>query len=139
MPCCRDDWVAYAQAFVHYRSFPIYFHISLICFFTESVGSSARANVSTYLSMKCVCRHQHRIHEYQTSPKITSVDFPNTTILVVGFCDNKDYIHSRNNQCCALICTTHLFYILAPTCFGSSLPSSGSFLDVSELHEIQLE
>jgi hypothetical protein len=25
------------------------------------------------------------------------------------------------------ICTTALFYMLAPTCFGSSLPSSGSF------------
>jgi hypothetical protein len=25
------------------------------------------------------------------------------------------------------ICTTALFYILAPTCFGGSLPSSGSF------------
>jgi hypothetical protein len=39
---------------------------------------------------------------------------------------------SRNNQH-ALICTTTLFHILAPTCFGSSLPSSGSFLDPSEL------
>jgi hypothetical protein len=46
---------------------------------------------------------------------------------------------SRNNQHYALICTTPLFYILAPTCFGSSLPSSGSFLDPSELLEIQIE
>jgi hypothetical protein len=44
---------------------------------------------------------------------------------------------SRNNQHYALICTTALFYILAATCFGSSLPSSGSFLDPSELLEIQ--
>jgi hypothetical protein len=36
-------------------------------------------------------------------------------------------------------CTTPYFYILAPTCFGSSLPSSGSFLDPSELLEIQIE
>jgi hypothetical protein len=36
-------------------------------------------------------------------------------------------------------CTTPLFYILAPTCFGSSLPSSGSFLYPSELLEIQIE
>jgi hypothetical protein len=36
-------------------------------------------------------------------------------------------------------CTTPLFYILAPTYFGSSLPSSGSFLDPSELLEIQIE
>jgi hypothetical protein len=46
---------------------------------------------------------------------------------------------SRNNQHYALICTTPLFYTLAPTCFGSSLPSSGSFLDLSELLEIQTE
>src|SRR5215471_11725488 len=47
--------------------------------------------------------------------------------------------HSRNNQHYVLICTTPLFYILAPTCFGSSLPSSGSFLDPSELLEIQID
>jgi hypothetical protein len=46
--------------------------------------------------------------------------------------------HSRNNQHYALICSTPLFYILAPTCFGSSLPSSGSFLEPSELHEITI-
>jgi hypothetical protein len=34
---------------------------------------------------------------------------------------------SRNNQHYALNCTTPLFYILAPTCFGSSLPLSRSF------------
>jgi hypothetical protein len=33
----------------------------------------------------------------------------------------------RNNHHYAQICTTALFYTLAPTCFGSSLPSSGSF------------
>jgi hypothetical protein len=46
---------------------------------------------------------------------------------------------SRNNQQYALICITPLFYVLAPKCFGSSLPSSGSFLDPSELLEIQIE
>jgi hypothetical protein len=46
---------------------------------------------------------------------------------------------SRNNQHYALICTTPLFYILAPTCFDSSLPSSWSFLDPSELLEIQID
>jgi hypothetical protein len=45
----------------------------------------------------------------------------------------------QNNQHYALNCTTPLFNILAPTCFGSSLPSSGSFLDASELLEIQTE
>jgi hypothetical protein len=47
--------------------------------------------------------------------------------------------HSRNNQHYELIFTTPLFYILAPTCFESSLPPSGSFLDPSELLEIQIE
>jgi hypothetical protein len=46
---------------------------------------------------------------------------------------------SRNNEHYALICTSPLFNILAPTCFGSSLPSSGIFLDPSELLEIQIE
>jgi hypothetical protein len=44
----------------------------------------------------------------------------------------------RNNQHYALSCTTPLFYILAPAYFGSSLPSSGSFLDPSDLLEIQI-
>jgi hypothetical protein len=35
-------------------------------------------------------------------------------------------------------CTAPLFYVLAPTCFGSSLPSSGSLLDPSELLKIQI-
>jgi hypothetical protein len=34
---------------------------------------------------------------------------------------------SRNDQQYAHICTTALFYIPAPTCFGSSVPSSESF------------
>jgi hypothetical protein len=46
---------------------------------------------------------------------------------------------SRNDQQYAMICTIPLFNILAPTCFGSSLPSSGSFLDPSEILEIQIE
>jgi hypothetical protein len=46
---------------------------------------------------------------------------------------------SRNNQRYSLIFTTPLFNILAPTCFGSGLPSSGSFLDPSDLLEIQIE
>jgi hypothetical protein len=46
---------------------------------------------------------------------------------------------SRNYQQYALICTTALFCILAATCFGSGLPSSGSFLEPSELLEIKIE
>jgi hypothetical protein len=43
--------------------------------------------------------------------------------------------NSRNNQHSALVCTTPLFYILAPTYFGSSLPSLKSFLDPSVNHD----
>jgi hypothetical protein len=46
---------------------------------------------------------------------------------------------SKKNQQYTLIFTTPLFYILAPTCFDSSLPSSGSFVDPSELLEIQID
>jgi hypothetical protein len=45
----------------------------------------------------------------------------------------------RNDQQYALICNTPLFYVLAPTCFGSSVPSTGSFLDPYGLLEIQIE
>jgi hypothetical protein len=48
------------------------------------------------------------------------------------------YIRSINKQHYALICTTILLYILAATCFGSSLPSSGNLLEPSELLEIQI-
>jgi hypothetical protein len=46
----------------------------------------------------------------------------------------------RRNQQHALICTTRLLYVhvLAPTCFGSGPSSSGSFLDPSELLQIQI-
>jgi hypothetical protein len=46
---------------------------------------------------------------------------------------------SRNNQHYTLIYITLLFSILAPKCFGSSLPSSGNFLDPYELFEIQID
>jgi hypothetical protein len=55
-----------------------------------------------------------------------------TSITIILVC-------SRNDQQYALICTTPLFYILAPTCFGSSLPSSGTFLNPSDLFGIQIE
>jgi hypothetical protein len=41
----------------------------------------------------------------------------------------------RKNQQHALIVPLLLFYVLAPTCFSSSLPSSGSLLDPPELLE----
>jgi hypothetical protein len=46
---------------------------------------------------------------------------------------------SRNNQHYALIYTNPVFHILPLTCFDSSLPSSGSSLDLSELLEIHFE
>jgi hypothetical protein len=47
--------------------------------------------------------------------------------------------HSRNNQHYAQICTTALFYILTPTCFGSSLSSSGSFWIRLSYMKIQID
>jgi hypothetical protein len=44
---------------------------------------------------------------------------------------------SINNQHYALNYITALFNIQAPTCFGNSLPSSGSSLDPCELLEMQ--
>jgi hypothetical protein len=42
----------------------------------------------------------------------------------------------RKNQQYALIVPSFIyFYVLAPTCFGSSLPSSGSLMDPPELFE----
>jgi hypothetical protein len=41
---------------------------------------------------------------------------------VTGCCE-QDNGYSRSNQHYALNCTSPLFNILAPTCFGSSLPS----------------
>jgi hypothetical protein len=49
------------------------------------------------------------------------------------------FLSSRNNQHHAQICTTALFYILAPTCFGSSLPSSGSFWIRLSYMKIQID
>jgi hypothetical protein len=53
---------------------------------------------------------------------------------------NINYVKRiRKDQQYVLICTTPLLYALAATCFGSSLPSSGSFLKPPELLEIQIE
>jgi hypothetical protein len=48
---------------------------------------------------------------------------------------NRMECRSINNQRYALNYITSLFNVPAPTCFGSSLPSSGSFLDPCELLE----
>jgi hypothetical protein len=45
----------------------------------------------------------------------------------------------RNNQRYAQICTTALFYMLASTCFDSSLPSSGSFWIRLSYMKIQID
>jgi hypothetical protein len=51
---------------------------------------------------------------------------------------NTYMIVLEKNQQYALMCTTPLFYVLAPTCFGNTLSSSGSFLNPFELLEIQI-
>jgi succinate-acetate transporter protein len=45
----------------------------------------------------------------------------------------------RNNQGYTQICATALFYMLAPTYFGSSLPSSGSFWIRLSYMKIQID
>jgi hypothetical protein len=52
---------------------------------------------------------------------------------------NTEHTQSINNQQYALNYITSLFNIQAPTCFSSSVPSSGSFLDPCELLEIQIK
>jgi hypothetical protein len=48
----------------------------------------------------------------------------------------KTFLLKKKPQQYALIVTSFIyFYVLAPTCFGSSLPSSGSLLDPPELLE----
>jgi hypothetical protein len=51
---------------------------------------------------------------------------------------NQEYIsHSINSQHYALNYINSLLNVQVPTCFGSSLPSSESFLDPCELLEMQ--
>jgi hypothetical protein len=44
-------------------------------------------------------------------------------------------IRRKNQQYALIVPSSVYFYVLAPTCFGSSLPSSGSLLDPPELLE----
>jgi hypothetical protein len=64
----------------------------------------------------------------------------NICMFVIVGCECKCInVCSRNNQRYAQICTTALFYMLAPTCFGSSLPSSGSFWIRLSYMKIQID
>jgi hypothetical protein len=57
----------------------------------------------------------------------------------VEFIFQNKRLSSRNDQQYAQICTTSLFYIPAPTCFGSSLPSLGSFWIRLSYMKIQID
>jgi hypothetical protein len=57
--------------------------------------------------------------------------FPFTSRL---YLNNLPALEEKNQQY-ALIVPLLYFYVLAPTCFGSSLPSSGSLSDPPELLE----
>jgi hypothetical protein len=52
---------------------------------------------------------------------------------------NLVYLSGRNNQHYAQVCTTALFYILAPTCFDCSLLSSESFWIRLSYMKIQID
>jgi hypothetical protein len=85
-----------------------------VCSFLHSLANSSP---SLHFSLNVSDRHSH---PYKITGKII-------------------VLLSRNNQHYALKCTTPLFNIQAPICLGSSLPSSGSFLESSELLEMQIE
>jgi hypothetical protein len=55
------------------------------------------------------------------------------------YVQNNSRASSRNDQQYAQICTTALFYIPAPTCFGSSLPTSDSFWIRLSYMKIQID
>jgi hypothetical protein len=44
-------------------------------------------------------------------------------------------LEEKDQQYALIVPSFIYFYVLAPTCFGSSLPSSGSLLDPPELLE----
>jgi hypothetical protein len=86
---------------------------------------------------KCVRSIKNNISFWGTQPQGLKV--PKRTVINVIEFSVRIIRRSRNDQHYALICTTPLYCILAPTCFSSSLPSSGSFLDPSKLFEVQIE
>jgi hypothetical protein len=75
---------------------------------------------------------------YRTQLVAVTMEHRRTRVWIVLCQFNCALLDGTNNQHYAQICTTALYYMLAPTCFGSSLPSSGSFLDPSELLDIQI-
>jgi hypothetical protein len=101
------------------------------------------------LSRKFICKHLlHAVSENQyTLQKVSEKFFMFLLILLILHIEipNQNKVHvdtitsSENNQHYALNCNTPLFNIQASTCFGSGLPSSGIFLNSSELLEMQIE
>jgi hypothetical protein len=114
-------------------------HLILIDFNTRVILGAQNRSWSSLVnsvlrSISPVSSSHLRPHIFLSTPLLSSLIC--TRILMFVPCIIR---RSRNYQHYALICTTPLFYILAPTCFGNSLPSSRSFLDPSELLEIQIE
>jgi hypothetical protein len=86
-----------------------------MCAGTNQIPVTVSAIVEIIMSTELSCRCGYcRLNSYSTCPRLVEITI----------CTD---------------CTNPFFYVLVPTCFGSSLPSSGSFLDPSELLEIQIE
>jgi hypothetical protein len=66
-------------------------------------------------------------HNFITNSRNITIVFCSRCTLIPLQQKHNNLGCSRNNHHYAQICTTALFYMLAPTCFGSSLPSSGNF------------
>jgi hypothetical protein len=109
-------------------------------FITYYSGVAALKNVSSfnefYYSSNNIRPELGLRHRSWKTTTMWLFGSPTTAMEILCYCfqnkkkfKNFNYIasSSRNNRHCAQICTNILFYILAPTCFGSSLSLSGSF------------
>jgi hypothetical protein len=81
-----------------------------------------------------VQRSDCNIYIHIIEPVRCGYHFPRL-VLIFMFCQVCKFCH-KNIEIAVYVsfhCITPLFYVLAPTCFGSSLPSSGSLLGPPEL------
>jgi hypothetical protein len=139
LPCEGLRKILWIQSILTKVPLCIIFYI-FVCLFAPSIilflpiHGIAAQNISWMITSvsRAYCVHNFKTSAFSFNvvPRQTFNEF-NVRIMHIR--------RSRNNQHYTLICTTPLFYILAPTCFGSSLSSSGSFVSPSELLEIQIE
>jgi hypothetical protein len=119
------------------RSLSIYF-IKIFVLLLQMTLKNLKKSLKWIMNktMRCLC---HRCWIVTDRTKIITVvtSMMNINLFWSQISLKIMSVGHRNNKPYALIYTTSLFRILAATCFGSSLPSSGSFLGPPELLEIQ--